>query len=200
MVVRGRSSLLAVVAALCAGCSHQAIWLGGEPVEVSAPGQPAPLTVALRAGGFERSRLEPAGVLDRFEGALRGSGLFQSIMYPIPAGADPTWEIELSASDSATEPNSNFWKSALASALPPVALFVKLENDYTLRLEALLVRDRVLVKSYGGEAPTRNRYGPYANLAEVSLEGVELAVDGASRQILAALAADLDGLLEADRP
>ena len=121
MVARGRGSLLAVVAALCAGCGHEAIWLGPEPAAVPASEQPAPLTLALRAGGFESSRLEAAGVLERFERALRGSGLFQAIMYPIPAGADPTWEIELSASDSAAEPDSNFWKSALASALPPLA-------------------------------------------------------------------------------
>ncbi len=199
MLARGRSFLLAVIAALSAGCGHQAIWLGSAPAAVPTSEHPAPLTVALRAGGFERSRLEAAGVLERFESALRGSGLFQAIMYPIPAGADPTWEIELSASDSAAEPDSNFWKSALASALPPLAAFVTLENDYTLRLEALLVRDRVLVKSYVGEAPIRNLYGPYANRAQVSLEGIELAVGGASRLILAAIAADLDDLLEANR-
>lgn len=187
-----------LVSALC-GCGHEALWLGPEPGPVTPVGHPAPLIVALRPGGFEASRLESEGVVRRFEAALRDARLFQAILFPVPPGVDPTWEIELSASDTASEPDSNFWKSALAT-LPPVAPFVKLESDYTLRLEALLVRNRVVVGSYVGEAPIRYRWGPYANRAMASLEGMELAVGGASRAILSAIAADLDRLAEVDRP
>ena len=103
------------------------------------------------------------------------------------------------AVDAATEPDSNFWKSALAAALLPAAFFVKFENDYALRLEALLLQDRVIVGSYLGEARIRHRYGPYANRREADAEGVEVAVGTATRLALAALAADLDRIAEANR-
>lgn len=190
--------VLAVLPLGLCGCSYEAVWLGPEPPQVSGPPDPAPLTVGLRPGGFDRSRLKPGGVLARFREELRRAALFQGLMYPIPAGADPTWTLELSAADGAFEPDANFWKGALASALPPAALFVRLENDYKLRLEALMVRERLVVATYVGEATIRNRYGTYANRTLVDAAGTELAVGGASRQILAALSGDLDRLLDVD--
>ncbi len=120
-------------------------------------------------------------------------------MYPVPEGVTPTWEIELSGTDTVAEPDSNFWKAALAAALPPAALFVTLENDYTLRLEALVLKNRVLVESYAAEEPIRNRRQFYANETRAAAEGMEVAVEGASQRVLAALARDLARLLEADR-
>ena len=155
--------------------------------------------MAVRPGAFDGSRLPADAVVDRFASQLRAAGLFQGVMYPVPEGVIPTWEIELSGTDRVVEPDSNFWKSALAAALPPAALFVTLENDYTLRLEALVLKNRVLVESYAGEEPVRNRRKLYANKTRASAEGMEVAVRGASQRVLAALARDLPRLLEADR-
>ena len=123
----------------------------------------------------------------------------QGVMCPVPAGADPFWELELIGHDEAQEPDSNFWKSALAAGLFPLAPFITLENDYTLRLEALVLRRRELVGSYSGEARIQHRYGLYANKNEMSADGFELAVRDATRALLADLAQHLPDLLAADR-
>jgi hypothetical protein len=119
----------------------------------------------------------------------------------VPEGAEPTWELQLAGADSAFEPDSNFWKSALASALFPLAFAVHLENDYTLELEALLVQRREVRVTYTGSARIRHRYQPYADRVAMNAEGFELAVEGATRAILAAFARDAQRLRqEAERP
>ncbi len=181
------------------GCSHEVVWLGEPAPEVEPPLVRSPLTVGVVAGEFSRSRLDSRGVLDRFARELRAAELFEGIMYPVPPGVEPSWEIRLTASDSAVEPNANFWWSALAGALPPAALFVTLRSDYTLELEALVVREHALVTTYRAQAAIQNRWQPYANTAEAGANGVEVAVSGATREILAALSRDLPRLAEADR-
>ncbi len=182
------------------GCAHEVVWLGQPAPEVEAPLVRSPLTVGVVAGEFGASRLEPRGVLDRFASDLRAAALFEGIMYPVPPGVEPTWEIRLTASDRAEEPATNFWWSALASAVPPAALFVTLRSDYTLELEALVVRERALVSTYRAQAAIQNRWQPYANTARAGANGVEVAVGGATREILAALSRDLPRLAEADHP
>jgi hypothetical protein len=177
-----------------AGCSHQVAWLGDAPGDVPELELPVPLTVAVVLGSFDESRLEGAGVVERFARALRDAEMFQGVMFPVPAGAAPTWELQLAGNDSAVEPDSNFWKGALAAALFPLAFAVHLENDYTLELEALLLRRREVLASYTATARIRHSYQYYANRIEMSAAGFELAVTGASREILAALARDAERL------
>ena len=203
---RGRSSAarwargaLAALLALGTACAHQTLRIGPEPPAIVAPATPAPFTLGIGVASFDRTRLEGDAVAERFVRALRNARLVQAVMYPVPAGADPVWELELTGRDEATEPDSNFWKSALAAGLVPLAPFMTLENDYTLRLEALVLRRRQLVGSYAGEARIQHRYGPYANKAKMGADGFELAVREATRALLADLSAHLPDLLEADR-
>jgi hypothetical protein len=189
-----------VLAALLAACAHESVWLGDPQPSWDQPAAaPAGLTMAVVLGSFEESRADSGGIIDRFTSALRDAHLFQGVMYPVPAGVEPTWKLRLSGSDSAFEPNSNFWKSALAHAVLPIAFFVTLENDYTLELEALVIKDGTLFRSYRGEAVIRNRYQIQAPRQNVDAEGMELAVGGATQAILAQLAGDLPELLASDR-
>jgi len=169
-------------------CGHEVVRLTELPP--LAPITPIPLTVAVAVGSFERSRVNADGVTALFAKELREAGLFQGVMYPVPAGARPRWEIELAGSDSAIEPNSNRWKSMLTTVLPPLGFFLTFENDYSLQLEALLLDEREIVESYVGEATIRHRYQDRANRVEMDLEGVEVAVHAATRGILASLADD----------
>jgi hypothetical protein len=196
---RTRLAVWPLLLAAIAACAHEVVWQGDEPDAIPVAAEPAALTMAVGPGSFEKARLTAAGVTERFARTLRDAGLFQGVMYPVPPGVSPTWEIELTGRDSIHEPDSNFWKAALAAALPPLALVLTLENDYTLELEALVLYERELVVSYRGTAPIRHRYQRYADRRMVDLEGVELAVARATEMILAALARDLERLLEEDR-
>ena len=185
--------------ALFVGCAHEVIPIPEILPRVTPPATRLALTIAVGEGSFERSRLNGEGVVLLFAEELRESGIFAGVMYPVPPGATPRWEIELLASDSGVEPDSNFWKSALASALPPLAFFIWLQNDYTLELEALLLDRRELVRSYIGSASIRYRYQRYANRAEVEAEGLEVLVRSATRVILHALARHAPGLERLNR-
>jgi hypothetical protein len=186
---RWSASLLALLAAFVA-CAHEVVRLSEDPPSLEPPTAPIPLTVAVVVGSFDRTRLNADGVTALFAEELREAGIFQGVMSPVPPGASPRWEIQLAGSDSALEPNSNYWKSALTAALPPFALFVSLQNDYTLELEALLLDRRELIKSYTGKASIRHRYKRYANRVQMDVEGVEVVVRATTRRILAALAQD----------
>lgn len=180
------------------GCSHEILWVGDEPSAVHGPDTPVGMTVAVGARAFDNTRLRGSAVVERFARTLRDAALFQGVMYPIPAGVSPTWEIELIGEDATEEPDSNFWKAALATAIPLAAPFVTLEEDYVLRLEALVLRDRHVIATYAGEAHVQKRYGIYADKRALDADGLERAVGGASRALLSALAADLDTLLVED--
>lgn len=189
------AGLLIVVAA----CTHQTLRIGPAAPAIVEPATPAPITLGIRVASFDRTRLKGDAVAERFVQELRDARLVQGVMFPVPAGADPFWELELIGHDEAQEPDSNFWKSALAAGLFPLAPFITLENDYTLRLEALVLRRRELVGSYSGEARIQHRYGLYANKNEMSADGFELAVRDATRALLTDLAQHLPDLLAADR-
>ena len=180
---------LCALFALTIGCSHEVLVLG--PVEGPVvPAEPLGLTVSLYPGSFDRTRLQERGVLDRFADEIREQRVFQAVLYPVPSGVSTRWAIELVVSDGGEEPNSNRWKGAIAAALPPIAAFVTLENDYTLRLEALLLKGREVVGSYVGEGHIQHRYSPYANRREMDREGVEAAVRTATRALLRAMRQD----------
>jgi hypothetical protein len=165
-------------------------WLGESPAEVAAVQPPLPITVAVVLGPFDETRVRGDAVVQRFAKSLREHDLFQGVMFPVPPGASPSFELQLAATDSAVEPDSNFWKSFFASVLFPFAWAFWLENDYTLELEALLLRRREVIGTYPATAPIRLRYQPYANKLLMDADGVEAAVGGASQSILAALARD----------
>ena len=185
-----RSWLLGALLGL-AGCSHEVVLLDPEPPAPTSGSRPLGLTVSVLPGAFDRTRLRPEGVLERFSTALREANLFQGVLYPVPRDIRTEWELELVVADEGEEPDSNFWKAAIAAALPPVALIVRLENEYTLHLEALLLRNRTVIATYVGEARVRHRYGPYANRSIADAEGMELAVRVASRAALGRLHDDL---------
>jgi hypothetical protein len=187
---------VAALVIFSSACAHQVIVL--EP-SVSTPeatqepyDAPLPFTVSVLPGSFDRCRLHPRGVLERFAGALREAQFFQGVLFPVPADVRTPWEIEILAADSVYEPDSNFWKAFLATAILPAAFFVKLQNDYTLQLEALLLENRLVVGTYKGEARIRHRYGQYANRTTVNAEGVEVAVRVASEAALSHLRVDLE--------
>ncbi len=186
----GKPTKALLVLALLTACGHEVLRLTDESPSLAPLVAPIPLTVAVTAGSFERSRLNADGVTALFAKELRKARIFQGVMFPIPPGAKPRWEIELAGSDSAVEPSSNFWKSAIASALPPLALVLSFENDYSLELEALLLDEREIIASYFGEARIRHRYQNYADRVEMEVEGVEVVVADATRHILASLSRD----------
>ncbi len=173
-------------------CSHEIVRLQDAPPTPAPPESPLPMTVAISLGSFERALLVNGVALTTlYARQLRKSGLFEGVMFPVPLGAEPRWEIELSGWDSASEPNSNFWKGLFATLLPPLALFVTFQNDYTLQLEALLLDDREIVASYLGEASIRHRYKNYANRVDMNIEAVEITVQDATSRIVEALVRDV---------
>ncbi len=178
-------------------CSHELVRLQGAPSIPTPPESPLPMTVAIALGSFERALLVNGVALTTlYARQLRESGLFEGVMFPVPAGAEPRWELELSGWDSAREPSSNFWKGFFATVLPPLALFLTFQNDYTLQLEALLLDDREIVASYMGEASIRHRYKNYANRVDMNIEALEVTVRDAAGRIVEALVRDLPRLEE----
>ncbi|MCZ6568804.1 MAG: hypothetical protein O7B23_01435 [Deltaproteobacteria bacterium] len=177
-------------------CSHEVVRLQAAPPSPAPLQAPLPLTVAISLGSFERALLVNGVALTTiYARQLRKSGLFEGVMFPVPLGAEPRWEIELSGWDSASEPNSNFWKGLLAT-LPPLALFITFQNDYTLQLEALLLDDREIVASYLGEASIRHRYKKYANRVDMNIEALEVTVRDATSRIVGALVQDVRRLAQ----
>lgn len=188
-----RLALVATAAlplALGVGCAHEVIWIGDEPAAVAARDAPLPMTVAVGVRSFEAERLAQRGVVERFARELRETGLFQGVMYPVPSDARPMWEIELLARDAGAEPDSNFWKAGLAAFLFPLAFAIYLEDEYTLDVEALLVRNREIVRTYAVEGRIRNRYQPYANKGELRIEGAETILRNTIRALIDAMARD----------
>jgi hypothetical protein len=191
--------LVAALVIFSSACAHEVIVL--EPA-VSAPeatpaqrpsDSPLPFTVSVLSGSFDRCRrLRERVVLERFAVALREARLFQGVLFPVPADIRPPWEIKILAADSVSEPNSNLWKAFFATLIPPTAFFLKLENDYALELEALLLENRVLVGTYRGEARIRHRYGRYANRTTVNAEGADVVLRTASEAALSHMRADLE--------
>jgi hypothetical protein len=182
-----------------AGCASQVQLLSGETSAVAAPAAPLPMTVAIGVRAFEATGIKERGLSDRFASALRDAKLFQAVMYPIPAGANPRWELQLLVRDSATEPNSNFWKSAVASAFLPAAFVIWLESEYMLSMEVLFLQRSEILASYTAESQVRYRWQLNANKLELAAEGAESVIQHTVRQILAQLVASAPQLTRSSR-
>jgi hypothetical protein len=189
---------LAAALALC-GCSHEVLWTGEPQPELVAPEQPIPLTVAVQLRTFEAKHLDARALTTRFAERLRASELFQAVMYPVPPGKRPQWELELLVKDARHDPNANFWKGALVGAVFPLAAVVHMEEDYTLEVEALLTRRAEIVASYNARGTIRERYQYYADENQRRLAALETVVDGVTRQLLAQIAADAGHIERLDR-
>jgi len=197
-----RLALLAVacIALLTSGCTGQVLWLGDPAPPLSAPPlEPLGITVAVGVRSFEATRIAEQGVIDRFAAGVRAADLFVGVMYPIPPGADPAWELQLIARDSASEPNSNLWRSALVSFFFPAAWFVSLESEYVLDLEVLLVRRKQVIGTYTTRGHIKYVYQAYANRPQLEQTGVETIVSRATENLLAALTADASRIAAEDR-
>ena len=192
-------SVLALLGPLT-GCAGQVVWLGDpEPPLNPPPAEPLGFTVAVGVRSYEATRLEEKGVLDRFAASVRASNLFLSVMYPIPEGFDPEWELQLIARDAASEPNSNIWRSALVSFFFPAAFVVDLESEYTFDVQALLVRRHEVIGTYTSKGHIKYVYQAYANRPQLEQTGVETIVRRTTDSLLAALAADAGRIAAEDR-
>ena len=181
-----RPAALGVLLLALAGCAHEVQVLGKSAPALESRA-PLPLTLAVAIGSFDRSRIDARGITDLFARELRAAHLFEGVMYPIPAGASPRWELELSGSDAVSEPDSNFWKAGLAGFFAPLAFLLWLENDYELQLEALLIERRELVHTFRASARIRHRYQRFANRQKMEAEGIEQVVSRAAREMLTAI-------------
>lgn len=195
MMKTSRTALAALlVLSTALGCAYQVIPVGDPAPEFSAPSPPIPLTLAVVEGGFDNSSLDGEAITEHFASELRDTRLFQGVMHPVPGDARPLWQLEISANDAGHEPNANFWKSFLSNVLPPLLFVVHLENDYTLNLEALLLRERKLVETYRASVTIRHRYQAYAPKAQMQAEALDLLARTATRQVLSEVAADAERL------
>ncbi len=149
------------------------------------------MTVAVSVRSFEARGLSERGLSDRFAGELRAGRFFQGVMHPVPIGADPVWEIQLLVQDSLSGSDENFWKEFWANLFPPAAFFIWMETEYTLELEALLVKNREVVRSYASEGRIRNRYQARVDERALMRDGLELVVRNTVRSTLHALEQDL---------
>jgi hypothetical protein len=182
------------------GCAGRVDWLGAPPPPLAVPpAQPLSFTVAVVSRAYEATRIDEKGVLDRFAAALRGSDLFLNVMYPIPPGVDPEWELQLITRDSASEPNSNIWRSALVSFFFPTAWLIDLESEYTLDFEVLLVRNQTVVGTYRSKGHIKYVYQAYANKPQLEKTGVETIVARTTGDVIAALTADASRIEAEDR-
>ena len=193
---------------LATGCAHHTVFVedgveialdakthdGGSPTR-----DPLPLTVAVAVRSFEAERLREPVFVQRLSARLRDASVFQGVMYPIPPGVEPIWELQLLVKDGGAEPDSNFWKGAIATALPPAAFFVWFQNDYRLETQALLVRNREVVRSYETRGVIRHRYQQYADKSAISSQGLDALFESLSRDLVQKLRADADTIQREDR-
>ena len=168
------------------------IWKGGDGPRYGPPPEPLGLTVGLSVQSFAAGRITEAGLLDRLNDDLRQARLFQGVMYPIPADFEPIWELRLLVRDEVAEADANFWKSALARVLFPLAFVTYFDTDYTLTLEALLTRNGEVVGSYASTSPIQYRFQVNTNVPQMETEGLELIMRRASTALIAEIARDAE--------
>ncbi len=161
------------------------------------PATPVALTLAVDVQAFEAKRLVEQTFMDRFAQALRDAQLFVGIIYPIPDGFDPRWELRLSVRDELYDPNSNFWKAFLANAFLPFRFVFYQQEDYTLYVEARITRKDDVVGSYSSKASVRHLFQTYDPRKE--LAAAELLVNRTTAELLAALSRDAARIDEEDR-
>lgn len=187
------------MAILAVGCAHEVVWLGDEGARFGAPPEPLGMTVGLRVQSFAAGRVAETGVLSRVSDDLRDARLFQAVLYPVPPDVTPVWEIRLLVRDAVDENAANFWKSALARTIFPLGFVIWFDTDYTLNVEALLVRRGEVVGSYAAASPIRYRFQVNTNVPQMEQEGLELALRRASASILAAMARDVARIEQEER-
>ncbi len=200
---RGRRALLSavliVLACAATSCAYEVAWLGDEPKPFAAPIPPLGWTVGVGVQSFEaKYALEP-GVTERFVKELRGARLFESVLYPIPAGFDPVWELRLLVRETFVDPSSNFWKAVLNGIFFPARFFVYSDEEYALDVEAILTRRDQVVGTYAARGPIRYRYQAYSDELKREAEGVDLILARTTQEIFRQIAADASRLDAEDR-
>ena len=183
---------LALMVLVCASasCAYEVAWLGAEPKPFVAPSPPLGWTIAVGVQSFEAKYVLEAGVAERFVKELRGARLFQSVLYPIPDGLDPVWEMRLLVRESFVDPPSNFWKAVLNGIFFPARFIVYSDEEYTLDVEAILTRRDEVIGTYSARGPIRYRYQAYAPELEREAKGVDLILTRTTGEIFRQIAAD----------
>ena len=182
---------LALCAAIATGCAHEVVWLGDEPAPVAQPDVPVDLTVAVVPRSFEAEGLTERGFVERFVQELRQAGLFQGVMFPVPGGARPMWELQLLVRDELVPSPGNFWREFWANVISPAGFFIWLETTYALEFEALLTRNGEIVRSYQTRGEILNRYQTRADQVALQRDALELVVGHTVAETLARMHADL---------
>lgn len=181
----------------CAACAHDVSWLADEPQGLAPPRQPIGLTIAVDVQSFEAKRLAERPFVERFAQSLREARLFQGVIHPIPDGFEPRWEIKLLVRDELIDPDSNFWKSALATAFLPLRFFLYQQEDYIVDVEALVTWRKEVVGSYTARGSVRHRFQAYDPRKE--LAAAELIVERTTQDLLAQIGADAERIDAEDR-
>jgi len=195
---RSHLARVALLACLLSACAHDVIPLDTDPVPTLVPpSRPLGITPGLELASFEVKRLAEEPFAERFTRALKDSQLFVGVIYPIPDDYDPLWKVRLQVRDELYDPNSNFWKSALANAFLPFRFVLYQQEDYTLVLEASITRKDDVIGTYSAKASVRHRFQTYDLNKE--LQAAELLINRASAEVLAAIANDLKRIDQEDR-
>jgi hypothetical protein len=168
--------LAAVIALACAGpgvsrpAANPPPAQPAPPIEIVPPPRVLPITTVVRPGSFSRSHVSPEGVATAFTDALTSAMVFRSVLdgkYP-PEGT-PFLELELAGSDYG-EPDA-----------------------YTLELQVVVLRQRVLLATYRSKQSVRQRAGSRRAL-EIGPNDLGALADRAIRDLVRQLAADHDNL------
>ena len=174
-------------------------WLGEEPRPFAAPSPPLGWTIAVGVQSFEAKYVLEPGVTERFVKELRAARLFESVLYPIPPGLDPTWEMRLLVRETFADPSSNFWKAVLNGIFFPARFVVYSDEEYTLDVEVILTRRDAVVGTYAAHGPVRYRYQAYSDELKREAEGVDLILTRTTQEIFRQIAADAERLNAEDR-
>ena len=149
-------------------CAASGAGPAAPAIQIVPPAEPLGVAVTVREGSFDRSHLSPRGVLGAFAGELESARVFIGVRQWSPE-ASPVWELELAASDYG-EPDA-----------------------YALELQAVLLRNRLLVATYFTKQAIRQAAGQGT---ELNIGPEQLAELGqrAIRDLVRQLAADTERL------
>ena len=137
-------------------------------IQIDPPAEPLAVAVTVREGSFDRSHLSPKGVLVAFVEELDSAHVFTGVRQWSPE-ASPVWELELAASDYG-EPDA-----------------------YALELQAVLLRNRLLVATYFTKQAIRQAAGQGTQLNIAPEQLAELG-QRAIQDLVRQLAADTERL------
>jgi hypothetical protein len=194
-----RTALAVLYLLGAASCAYEVTWLGEEPRPFAAPTPPLGWTIAVGVQSFEAKYVLEPGVTERFVKELRGAQLFQSVLYPVPAGLDPVWEMRLLVRETFVDPSSNFWKAVLNGIFFPARFVVYSNEEYGLDIEAIVTRRDEVIGTYAARGPIRYRYQAYSPELKREAEGVDLILRNTTQAIFRQIAADAARLDAEDR-